>query len=278
MKYEDTLKSFLHNMSGGFQSKQALMDAVTRFVADYLRIPASYIAIKRTVEEEDVLYYYSSNQPHVVGQTLKKAEYGDDDDEPSERLGVSFEAFVVPESEEEVEPPEDAPEGWTPPDPKLEPFVVDNVMRDRSKRVKFFGVPRLGSYVAIPLKFQSSDHEDGCELQETEEEEAVEPVERQEDDDEAVATPAITKSAVYSKRPVELLLCADTIGDYQSITRLQKEVLSALGQRMVSCMEEIEAAVFQQHVVFLTEALKSRLGDLAAALAEEETQGTNVFG
>lgn len=60
--------------------------------------------------------------------------------------------------------PEEAEEGAEPkppkPAPKMSPLIVENTMRE--KRCKFFGIPKLGAYVAVPFAFQSIDHENGC--------------------------------------------------------------------------------------------------------------------
>jgi hypothetical protein len=141
-------------------TKQAGMDAVAEFLEGPLEIPAAYIALRYTSGETvDMLKYLSKgkNDPIVLGKKLMKPATDEGEDAP-ERQGVSFEAFKVPEVPESDEPPpDDGQETVAKGPPALLPLVINNVMRD--KRVKFFGIPKLGAYVAIPFTYASIDHE-----------------------------------------------------------------------------------------------------------------------
>lgn len=122
----------------------------------------------------------------VVGKKLVRPG-----DEPADRSGVSFEAFKLPEPAEGEEPPaEDAENPVEKPPPVPVPLVIDNVMRD--KRVRFFGVPKIGSFAAIPLSYASLDHDTGCVLG------GAEPY-------------------TMNKVPTSLILSIDTIGRYREL-------------------------------------------------------------
>ena len=131
---EDQLTSFLDGLETA-STKQDAMNQATQFVADYLGVPGSYIAIKKNINEVDTLCYVSANsgQDFVVGQKLT-APSGEEE-EGVTRQGISFDAFKVPEAPE-VEPPEDAPEDWAPPPPPgPQPVVVENVMRESKSQI-----------------------------------------------------------------------------------------------------------------------------------------------
>lgn len=83
---------------------------------------------------------------HQSGQELEvpEVEEGGEEDKPAEdEDGTGEDAADKP-----------------PPGPRyLEQLVVPNVVRDEA--VKFFGVPKLGAYVAVPIRFQSCLHAEG---------------------------------------------------------------------------------------------------------------------
>ena len=84
-------------------------------------------------------------------------EDADPEGPPAE--GTSFDLFV---GKEPPEPEEGAPEPEEGAEPGLiypEELVVPNVVRHPT--MKFFGVPRLGAYAAVPIKYKSCLHADG---------------------------------------------------------------------------------------------------------------------
>lgn len=194
-EYKTVLEAFISSLAGTCTHKQEAMDKCTAFLAEYLKVPASYVAVKRTAGDVESLNYLSANpgQEHVVGSKVIKQPEDAEEIEP--RSGVSFAAFKLPEvpEEEEVE----LEEGEEPP-PKVapvpSPLIVDNVMRNPN--VKFFGVPKLGAYGAVPLSYASIDHENGCESK---------------TNDDGIP--------FYAENPIEtpLILCIDTIGKYRRL-------------------------------------------------------------
>lgn len=170
------------------------MNRSTQFLTEYLNIPAAYIAIVKVVGETESLNYYgaSPGQEHCLGKKIiKQAE---DSEEVPPRMGLSFDAFKLPEIPEQEE--EELAEGEEPKPkiiPKPSPIHIENVMRN--PRIKFFGIPKLGAYVAVPLEYPSLDHENGCQLQTNEE----------------------TGETKYVPSPitVKLIIGMDTIGKYR---------------------------------------------------------------
>ena len=248
-KYAKRLTSFLETLkSSSFKDKQILQDQVTAFLVDYLQVPAAYVAFKRIPEEDvEMLYYTSSNQSFLPGKKLLKTEFNED--EPVEREGIVFDAFILPEAPEEEDVDPDDENYVPPPAPKAQPLIVENTMRE--KRLKFFSIPQLGSFLAVPLSFQSIDHEEGCIIAEpeevTEEEEeteavpvpepAADPAEGKEGEEETgrgdeegegkgdeVSAPVVAEKKkkeiqyAVNKRVVELVVCIDTVGNYRAIS------------------------------------------------------------
>lgn len=140
-------------------TKEEAIDAAVTFLETSMKLPAAYYAQKVTVGETDFLKYLAAGptSSKVIGVKLQKPAVDDPTSEEFvERQGASFEAFKVPEvpEEEPTEEGEEAPKKGPPP---LVNLVIPNVMRDR--RIKFFGIPKLGAYTACPFKFASYDHD-----------------------------------------------------------------------------------------------------------------------
>jgi hypothetical protein len=179
------------------KTKLDVMNRTTQFLSEYLNVPAAYVGIVKVQGESESLNFYSANagQEHCIGKKIIKQP--EDAEEIPPRSGLSFDAFKLPElpepEEEEVgedgEPVEPKPR----PIPKPSPLHIENVMRN--PRIKFFGIPKLGAYVAIPLEYRSIDHETGCTLQTDEE----------------------TGESKYIQNPitVKLIIGMDTIGKYR---------------------------------------------------------------
>jgi hypothetical protein len=195
---EGKLKNFLDSLFPLSRTKQDVMDRVTNFLAEYLDLPAVYVGVVRSQGETESINYWSANpgQEHCVGKRILRQS--EDSEEILARAGLSFDVFKVPEMPE-LEEEEEPVEGEEPkprPLPKPSPLYIENVMRN--PRIKFFGIPKLGAYVAIPLQYESLDHEGGCHL------------EVNEDTGEGKYVP---KSI-----PTKLIIGMDTIGRYRRFT------------------------------------------------------------
>ena len=197
--FERKFNQFVESILSDYKSKADAMDGVVSFIESHLNIPAAYIATKRVVGESEELNYVATgpSQKHILGKKLLKPAVEDGEDAPP-RLGVSFEAFKMPEVPEEeeaaVEEGEDAPPPRLP--PVAQPLIIDNVMRD--KRCKFFGIPKLGSFVAVPFSYQSTEHEAGVTMV----------------GEEGGETPP---ELAISKKEAQFILAVDTIGAFRVI-------------------------------------------------------------
>lgn len=253
-EYNTVLEAFTSSLAITSNTKKEAMDKCTSFLADYLKVPASYVAVKKVAGEVESLNYLSSNpgQEHVVGSKVIKQP--DDAEEIEPRSGVSFAAFKLPEvpEEEEVE----LEEGEEPP-PKViplpSPLIVDNVMRDVN--VKFFGVPKLGALGVVPFSYPSIDHDNGCEIK---------------TNDDGVP--------YYAENPVEtpLVLCIDTVGKYRRLKAEEIAIVKTVGDAMVSTLTTIEKKMYSDQVTAMDE-LKPLSASVTETLeqlkAEEETVG-----
>jgi hypothetical protein len=273
---EDQLTSFLDGFEAAATTKPEAMNQATQFVSDYLGVPGSYIAIKKTINEVDTLCYVSANngQEFVVGQKLT-APTGEEE-EGVTRQGISFDAFKVPEAPE-VEPPEDAPEDWAPPPPPgPQPVVVENVMREN--KVKFYGIPKLGAYCAISLKFSSCDHVEGCIPAEAaaEPEGGEAPAEGEEGEATAEpAEPAAPAPKWQANKSVvqEYIIAMDTVGNYRTFTDKDIEVSKAVGEKLMAVFQGIEGKMFEAQVAFLeSHVYGEKITELVTPLAEAETE------
>lgn len=265
---EQELSSFVAGLAGCGSSKQDAVDAVTAFLADYLKVPAVYAAVKTVSGEEEFLNYISANptQQHVVGKKLKKAAGEEGEDDVAPRLGCSFEAFKLPVVEEPEEPAEDEEPLPPPPPPVPQPLVIDNVMRD--SRIQFFGIPKLGSFVAVPFSYNSCDHATGCQKAE-----AAAPAEEDEGAVPAAVSEGEASPWAKNKVPVQLIIASDTIGDFRRYSKKDIEIIKLVGDALLLRLEALEDAMFKQHVEFITHSASSSgpLAALIAALGDEES-------
>jgi len=193
------LNAFMGDLrSSAPKGRDFVINMVCDFLAEFLNVPGVYFAVKKTVGESEFIKYIGANKSQsklLIGRKLQKAVEADGEDAP-QRQGLSFDAFKLPEMEPEPEPEPDESGNLPPPKepPKLQPLVVNNVMRD--KRVKFFGIPKLGAYAAIPLEMESNFHEEGTKLGE--------------------AGPEGQPPAfVNNKVKTQMLLSMDTIGNFR---------------------------------------------------------------
>ncbi|KAJ1430479.1 hypothetical protein B484DRAFT_448846 [Ochromonadaceae sp. CCMP2298] len=246
---------------GEYKSKQEAMDGLSAFIEVSLGIPAAYVALKKTAGESETLNYVSASpsQAHMLGKKLLKPSAEEGDDAPA-RQGISFEAFKLPEVPEEEAAEEE--EGVAVPlkaPPKAQPLLVDNAMREL--RCKFFGIPRLGSFAAVPFSYPSIDHEEGVTMGEA----------------PAVEEGAEAVAAEYQSNPKEssFLVGVDTVGKYRALKAAEIQKIVALGEKMVACFQKLEAGMGEAHTAYLkSDAFKTATdsvpADYTAKLAEAE--------
>lgn len=248
----------------GMGSKDDAMRAVVNFIETSLNIPSAYIAVKATAGESEVLKYMAvgAHSTHVLGKKLPKPA-AEESEEAPERQGVSFEAFKVPEVPEEEAPAEENEDG-TPPVPKgpppLENLIVQNTMRD--KRVKFFGIPKLGAYVAVPAVYNSVDHDNACVLN---------------PGDGAEVLPSFE----LTKKDSHFLIGMDTIGNYRLFSQDEINKVSELSKALISLFLQLDEKAGEKQLEFLQgdklKGLNELTTEFAAKIGEQEATGKHLF-
>lgn len=276
-RYEKKLAQFVENLPNTTTTKEEAFDAVTKFLSEYLDVPAVYVAVRKTVKEgegeNEVLHYFSSagkDQEMMVGKKLPKPGEPDDPENPPPRVGLSFEAFKIPDAPEpeEVELEEGEEPPPPPPPPKATPLIVDNCMRDT--RTKFFGIPKLGSYAAIPFFLSSLEHDAGCVLGPQ-----PEPVAAEEGAEEGAPPPEQPEPwplYVPAKIQQGILVGMDTVGAYRRFSPKDIEIANTVGDALIATCEKLEQKLFDNHLDFMTmnTPMVEPIAAVPASLADAE--------
>lgn len=258
-KYEEVLHAL-----PGCASKAEAFDQAVHCLETILGIPYAYVGVKEVVGESEEIKYVAAgpNSQAMRGKKLAKPA-GEEAEDAPERQGVSFEAFKlpeVPEGEEEEEPPaEGGEEGEEPVErppkapPAPQPLTIVNTMRD--KRVKFFGLPKLGAYVAYPFIYPSLDH-----------------------DAAVVFNPGDAETPpVYSltKKDAAFLIGIDSIGQYRQFEKLEVERVGALGLALIDLFQRLETSAAEATLTYLqgegVVELNTAITDFVGRVAELET-------
>eukprot|EP00752_Nemacystus_decipiens_P007983 g7132.t1 len=127
------------------------------------RLGASGVQLGRkvVVDGQEIVEFIAASEGRedMVGKELKGLKEGEDpEDGEAKEEGVTFNVWKKTEQPPLAEPVFDE-EGELIPDenePELVPpehVLVENVARD--SRVKFFGIPKLGAYLAVPITYGS---------------------------------------------------------------------------------------------------------------------------
>ena len=173
-----------------------------------------------------------------------------------EGQGVTFPCWVLPEVDEEEEEEEELEEGEEAPvrpPPELPTITVDSVLHDGP--VKFLAIPRLGGYVAVPVRYKSLLHAEALpEVPEPAEEEAEEEVDGEEgeeeegkDVEEGEGKQAQEEAPVPAGNAVDvdLALCVDSVGQNRAFTAEEVAALQGWGKALQGALERTELATYE---------------------------------
>lgn len=244
-------------------TKAEAYDMACSHIENNLNIPSAYIAVKRVVNETETLHYLAAgpNSRSAAGKKLVKVVVDESEEGGPQRTGVSFEAFKLPEVPEE-EPAEEAEEGQEKPvkePPKAQPLVIENVMRD--KRVKFFGIPKLGAFVAVPFSYQSIDHDAGCVLVPAAEEGG-------------------TASYQLAPKEVQFLISIDSVGKYRLFNAGDIAKVQQVGESLIKAFQKIEQTMGANQLKYFEDSKFKAMGDIVNAvktqITEEEPKGKQI--
>jgi len=278
-QFENNYNKFLHSITDDIvsHSKETVMNSICHFMETSLRLPAAYIAIKKVVGETETLNYTTvgPSQQHIHGKKLFKV-ITEDGDESVSRQGISFDAFKLPEVPESEEGEEDGSgEDGTSITPKVipkaQPLVIENVMRE--KRCKFFGIPKLGAYVAVPFTYKSTEYEEGVTLGIKATEETTANI----DDNNGSVDPSSLsppiEEFVLTPKDVQFIIAFDSIGNYRrfSSDEIQKVIL--IGNELVKYLELKEKYIAEKHIKYLkSDSYKAVLSAVSADFVTKLTE------
>jgi len=206
------------------------------------------------VNEVETLHYVMAgpSSSHVWGKKLAKVVADESEEGGPQRQGVSFEAFKLPEvAEEEPVEEEEGVEKPVKEAPKPQPLVIDNVMRD--KRVKFFGIPKLGAFAAVPFSYQSIDHEAGCVLTTGGEEGSA-------------------STFTLAPKEIQFLICIDTIGKYRLIKADDIARVQQIGDALTKRFLKLEQTLGANQLKFFEDSKFKSMGEIANAVKAQAVE------
>ena len=172
-------------------------------------------------EAPEVIRYIIATPGHefMVNKVLKEEE-GE----------ITYSVFKEEEQADEEAPEEPQPQ-------KLKTAFVSDVVNE--PRIKFFDVPKLGSYMALPLVYRSCLEETAfdtgledlleCKRLRAEQEEEKEKIESMKEQGEEIPEELAEKEfneikeSEYKKTPIKLVVCLDTMGQDREFTAQEKE-------------------------------------------------------
>lgn len=137
----------------------------------------------------------------------------------------------APEEENAEPPPEDAP----PKPPAMPEFVhIENVVREPG--IKFFGVPKLAAYLALPLTYRSGLHDEGIGT-------AQPAAEGEPAPEAAPGTP------VKVLKPVHMVVGLDTFDQARKFTPEQIGMGLKWARHLSGVLEAAEAKLWDQELL-----------------------------
>ncbi|CAM9257044.1 unnamed protein product [Ectocarpus sp. 12 AP-2014] len=264
------------------------------------RLGASGVQLGRKVmvEGQEIVEFIAASEgrEYMVGKEIKGLKEGEDpEDGEAKEEGVTFGLWKKTEQPPPAEPVYDE-EGELVPDenePELIPpehVLIENVVRD--PRVNFFGIPKLGAYLALPITYGSWLHPGGIsdapppsENEESPDEEEVgsneadadaaaeeEPRDRAESGGSTDEKPPKPSASLYSKNdaPVQLVLSIDTIGQGRCFTSSDILWAKSLAAKVKANVEALECRMFEDEAALIPSLRGSEVTDLVAKVTEGE--------
>lgn len=208
------------------------------------------------------IQYLASTQEDMVGKVLK----GVADGEEEGMEGVTWPIFTSSEVEETLTDAETGEESTVTKTVFPEEIVVPNVCRDPA--IKCFGLPKLGSYVAVPVRYSSCLHENGIEDAPP----PPEPVAAEDVDPEAAAATAepVVEEPPPKFSPVnvtsEFIIGFDSVGQGREFTKEEKTFAKAWANKLAEASQAAELKLWNEDIVAM-EAAAAGEADVVAAIA-----------
>jgi len=251
----------------------AALDETTDIAAQYAavlslvasRTDATGVYLGRKEKNPDgisQIQYIESTDATMQGKVLKGV--ADGEEEGAE--GVTWGLFVSSEVEEVTTDPETGEESTATKTVWPADVTVGNIVRDPA--VKCFGIPKLGSYMAVPVRYS------GC-LQEGAMEDAPPPADPVPNEDGTMpevdpdAPPPPKYQPVFA--PAEFVVGLDTAGQGREFTNTEKEFARVWGGKLSAAAEKYERRLWEADVVGL-----SAWGDAADAAAAKSAAAASA--
>jgi len=180
--------------------------------------------------------------------------------------GVTWPIFTSSEVEETVTDPETGDESTVTKTVFPEEIVVTNVCREPA--IKCFGLPKLGSYVAVPVRFNSCLHENGIE-------DAPPPPEPVAAEDVDPETPTEAAEPVVEEPPPkfapvnvssEFIVGFDSVGQGREFTEEEKAFAKAWAGKLAEASQAAELKLWNEDIKAM-EAIAAGETDVVASIA-----------
>lgn len=171
--------------------------------------------------------------------------------------GVTWDVWKKKEGEEEEAEAEDEEEGEKkekPQEPPPELFIPEVLLNDK---IKYFDIPKLGSYLAIPFTYNSSIHPHAFDelfkpkKPEGEEEEEEQHHEEEEEEDEKPKESKKDEPPPPPEAlplPIDMIVCLDTMGLDKQFTEDQRLEVHSWTPLLKDAYERIEKKAFLEEV------------------------------
>eukprot|EP00903_Cladosiphon_okamuranus_P011859 g11140.t1 len=254
-----------------------------RLVKERLGASGVQLGRKVVVDGQEIVEFIAASEGRedMIGKELKGFKEGEDpEDGEAIEDGVTFnEGELVPdENEPELIPPEHV--------------LIENVVRD--PRVKFFGIPKLGAYLALPITYGTWLHPGGISNTPPPLEDDESPEEGEGGQDEAEAAAAAEEASdpaeggesdaaekipkapasLFSKNeaPVQLVLCIDTMGQGRCFSSSEIAWAKSWVAKMKAGIEALECRMFDDETALIPSLKGSEAADVLSKVNEGEEE------
>jgi hypothetical protein len=222
-----------------------------------------------------IQYVSSTDGSSMTNSVLKGVAEGEEEG----MEGCTWTLFTSEEVEEVVIDPETEEEVTNTKTVFPAMVSVDNVVRD--KTVKHFGLPKLGSYLAVPVRYNSCIFDGGIveapppaevDAEAADEEKKDEGSEEKEGEAKAEAAAPAEPVAKYVQAfvPVEMVIGLDTIGQGKRFTPAQKELVISWATKASAAFVAVEKNMWNADVKTLESMVESEKEAEATVAANKE--------
>jgi hypothetical protein len=280
-------------LAGCLSVDGALLDSLCDLLQDRLGVTAVYVCRKEPSEGPEASTAGEEDGEDEEGGPKFQLRYVGVSSSASEMRhqhvvqpkGVTFDCWKLPpapDAGDDAEIDEDDAEAVAAreakrnlPPPELPLVHVRNVLRD--PRFKFFGMPRLGEFVAVPFRYNSLDHPDCIPPPPPPPEDAGGDESKAADDDEEAAAaaapeaePAPEDEGIPAGRAVEKhwAICFDSMGKDHRVSAKDIDMVKQWTEHLRAALERTEQAGYEAEFTASKQAAAVEAEAVAAIEAE----------